>query len=76
MPAERLGYMLEDSDLRVVVTQTECSAYMRDLPAFAGLAISLEDTGWQQNRRDNLVATVGPEHIAYVILHLGLDREE
>jgi amino acid adenylation domain-containing protein len=68
LPAERLRYMLEDSGVRVVVTEKSLHG---DLPAFAGLAILLEGTDWQENRRDNLVAAVGPEHMAYVIYTSG-----
>jgi amino acid adenylation domain-containing protein len=68
LPAERLRYMLEDSGVRVVVTEQSLGG---KLPAFGGVAILLEDTGWQGNRRDNLAATVGPEHLAYLIYTSG-----
>jgi amino acid adenylation domain-containing protein len=68
LPAERLRYMLEDSGVRVVVTEQSLRG---ELPAFGGVAILLEDIGWQGNRRDNLAAAVGPEHLAYLIYTSG-----
>jgi len=67
-PPERLGYMLEDSGVRVLVTQ---QSLRKELPAFAGETIMLEDTRWQGNSRDNLVVAVRPEHLAYVIYTSG-----
>ena len=67
-PPERLSYMLEDSGARVLVTQQSLS---RELPAFAGETILLEDTRWQGNSRDNLAVAVRPEHLAYVIYTSG-----
>lgn len=68
LPAERLRHMLEDSGVRVVVTEQSLRG---KLPAFGGVAILLEDTGWQRNRRDNLAAAVGPEDLAYLIYTSG-----
>jgi amino acid adenylation domain-containing protein len=67
-PPERLGYMLEDSGVRVLVTQQSLG---RELPAFAGEMLLLEDRRWQENPRDNLAVTVGPEHLAYLIYTSG-----
>jgi amino acid adenylation domain-containing protein len=67
-PPERLGYMLEDSGVRVLVTQ---QSLRRELPAFAGEMILLEDTSWRGNRRDNLMVAVGSEHLAYLIYTSG-----
>ena len=68
LPAERLGYMLEDSGVRVVVTEESLRG---GLPAFGGVAIVLEDIGWQGNRCDNLAVAVEPEHLAYLIYTSG-----
>ncbi len=68
LPAERLRYMLEDSGVRLVVTEQSVRG---DLPAFGGIALLLEDTGWQRNLRDNLVPAVGPEHLAHVVYTSG-----
>src|SRR5208337_1530730 len=68
LPAERLGYMLEDSGVRVLVTEQSLRG---ELPAFAGTTILLEDAGWQANRCDNLSVAVKPEDLAYVIYTSG-----
>jgi len=68
LQAERLGYMLEDSDVRVLVSEQS----LRDeLPAFAGTTILLEDPDWQTNHCDNLAVAAEPEHLAYVIYTSG-----
>jgi amino acid adenylation domain-containing protein len=67
-PAERLGYMLEDSGARLLVTQ---QSLRRELPAFAGAIILLEDEDWQANPSDNPAIVVRPEHLAYVIYTSG-----
>ena len=67
-PAERLTYMLEDSGARLLVSERTLS---RDLPAFAGTTILLEDEGWHANRSDNLAIPVGSEHLAYLIYTSG-----
>lgn len=68
LPVERLRYMLEDSGVRVVVTEQSLRG---GLPAFGGVAIVLEDIGWQGNRCDNLAVAVEPEHLAYLIYTSG-----
>jgi amino acid adenylation domain-containing protein len=68
LPAERLGYMLEDSDVRVLVSE---QSLREELPAFAGTTILLDDAAWQTNHRDNLAVAVEPEHLAYVIYTSG-----
>jgi amino acid adenylation domain-containing protein len=68
LPAERLGYMLEDSGVRVLVTEQSLQG---ELPAFAGTTILLEDADWQKNGCDNLAVALGPEHLAYVIYTSG-----
>ena len=68
LPAERLRYMLEDSGVRVVITEQSLRG---ELPAFGGVAILLEDIGWHGNRRDNLAVAVGPENLAYLIYTSG-----
>ena len=67
-PPERLGYMVEDSGARLLVTEES----LRDaLPEFAGTTILLEDEGWKANRADNPDVKVGPEHLAYLIYTSG-----
>ena len=67
-PPERLGYMLEDSGVRVLVTQ---QSLRKELPVSVGETILLEDIHWQENPRDNLAVAVGPEHLAYLIYTSG-----
>lgn len=68
MPAERRRFMLEDSCVRVVVTEQNLR---EELPAFTGATILLEDAGWQANQRDNLAVAVRPEDLAFVIFTSG-----
>ena len=68
LPAARLQHMIEDSALRVVVTQTTLQS---ELPSFAGGVITLEDAAWRANRRDNLEIAVPAEAVAYVIYTSG-----
>jgi amino acid adenylation domain-containing protein len=67
-PAERINYMLQDSGVRVLVTEQSLRGA---LPVFAGTAIQLEDTGWRTNDCDNLAEAVGPEDLAYLIYTSG-----
>ncbi|HEY6376807.1 MAG TPA: amino acid adenylation domain-containing protein, partial [Edaphobacter sp.] len=68
LPTERLRYMLEDSGVRLVLTEQSVRG---DLPAFGGVALLLEDTDWQGNRRDNIVSAARPEHLVHVIYTSG-----
>ena len=68
LPAARLQHMIEDSALRVVVTQ---AALRSELPSFAGAVITLEDAAWRAHRCDDLNITVPPEAVAYVIYTSG-----
>ncbi len=68
LPAERVGYMLEDSGATLVVTQDSVRA---SLPAFPGTVLSLDEKSWQSNPRDNVAVAVRPEHLACVIYTSG-----
>jgi amino acid adenylation domain-containing protein len=67
-PAERINYMLEDSGVRILVTEQSLRGA---LPVFAGTAILLEDAGWQTNDCHNRAEAVGPEDLAYLIYTSG-----
>jgi amino acid adenylation domain-containing protein len=67
-PPERLSYMLQDSGASLVVTQDSLRA---SLPAFSGTVVSLDETSWKSNPRDNLAVAVQPDHLAYVIYTSG-----
>ncbi|HVJ91897.1 MAG TPA: amino acid adenylation domain-containing protein [Labilithrix sp.] len=69
-PEERLGFMLEDSDLAVVLTQ---SGLVERLPGQRARRLSL-DTEWsliEREREDNPAASSGPKNLAYVMYTSG-----
>jgi amino acid adenylation domain-containing protein len=68
LPAERLGYMLEDSGVQLLITEKSIQARPS---AFVGATILLEDAGWQANPGDNLSIAVRPEDLAYLIYTSG-----
>jgi amino acid adenylation domain-containing protein len=69
-PQERLAFMLEDTNLKVVLTKTEC---IEILPVITASVILL-DADWQkveQQSQENLVCDVTPENLAYLIYTSG-----
>jgi len=68
LPPERLSYMLEDSGASLVLIQESLRA---SLPAFSGTVVSLDQTSWKSNPRDNLAVAVQPDNLAYVIYTSG-----
>jgi amino acid adenylation domain-containing protein len=68
MPPVRLGYMIEDSGLRVLLTRR---ALRSSLPPFAGTIIEVDDGEWQANSRENPGVAVTAENLAYVIYTSG-----
>ncbi|MES2390948.1 MAG: amino acid adenylation domain-containing protein [Acidobacteriota bacterium] len=68
LPGDRLRYMLQDSGLRLLISERSLSAR---LPLIAGTMLMLEDSGWLTNSRDNLAIEVMPEDLAYVIYTSG-----
>ena len=69
-PRERLGFMLQDADVRVLLTEQRS---MSRLPPHAGQVICL-DTDWEQiaqGRQDNPANKAGTENLAYVIYTSG-----
>lgn len=69
-PAERLSYMLEDSQSNVLLTQQRLHS---QLPEFSGTVVEL-DSQWPEiarNRTGNLNITTTPENLAYVIYTSG-----
>ncbi len=68
LPTARLQHMIEDSSLRVVVTQ---QALRSHLPTSPTGVVALDDEGWQANPRSRLGIAVKPEHVAYVIYTSG-----
>ncbi|MDF5727865.1 MAG: amino acid adenylation domain-containing protein [Rhizonema sp. PD38] len=69
-PPERLAFMLEDTQARVVLTQQKLMEY---LPLHQGSTICL-DTDWEiiaQQSEENLSSFVTPDNLAYVIYTSG-----
>ena len=69
-PSERLAFMLEDSDVPVLLTQ---SALAEQLPAVRARVLCL-DTEWQaidRHSNENPAATVSNRNLAYVIYTSG-----
>lgn len=69
-PQERLAFMLEDTNLKVVLTKTE---WIEILPVITASVICL-DADWQkieQQSQENPVCDVTPENLAYLIYTSG-----
>jgi amino acid adenylation domain-containing protein len=69
-PAERLAHMVEDSRLRVLLTQEELRAQLSALPAQLICVDSLRDTPAHESDA-NCFSGVTPENLAYVIYTSG-----
>ena len=68
LPAERMGYMIADSGLRLLISDRETRA---SLPDFHGTLLEVEEGSWRNNDSANLAVSVGPEDLAYVIYTSG-----
>ena len=68
LPIERLGYMLEDSCVRVLISEQSLLGLLK---SFAGTTILLEDAGWQANLCDNKMEKARHENLAYLIYTSG-----
>jgi len=70
-PAERIDFMLTDSQVRLLVTQQE----FKEKINFAGSAVIIDNTGSstqeQESDSGNLPGITGPGHLAYVIYTSG-----
>ncbi|MBK5550281.1 amino acid adenylation domain-containing protein, partial [Pseudomonas sp. TH03] len=67
-PAERLGAMIEDSGLRVLLTQSHLAAA---LPTAAGVTVLSLDQLDYPTQTDNLPERSGPQNLAYVMFTSG-----
>jgi amino acid adenylation domain-containing protein len=67
-PAERLAYMLEDSQTQVVLTHSDVRA---SLPAFAGSVLVLDEDDCSSEDDGDLGETAQADHAAYVIYTSG-----
>jgi amino acid adenylation domain-containing protein len=71
-PAERLAYMLEDSQPRVLITQSSCAARLPGHATLPTVWIDAADQPWAVLPGDNpTVATLRAQHLAYVIYTSG-----
>jgi amino acid adenylation domain-containing protein len=68
LPLERLGYMIEDSGLRILVTQ---KALRSSLPPFAGAVIEVDSDVSENNSRENPNVRVSPDNLAHIIYTSG-----
>ena len=68
LPAGRLSYMIENSEMQILVTQRKLRS---SLSAFAGKIVKVDGDEWQSNSSENPCVTVNPEHLAYVIYTSG-----
>ncbi|MBU6399474.1 MAG: LLM class flavin-dependent oxidoreductase [Verrucomicrobia bacterium] len=69
-PRERLAFMLQDSQARVLLTQQRV---LPDLPQSAAAVLCLDGAaaGLQDEPQANLLPTAAPDHLAYVIYTSG-----
>lgn len=69
-PTDRLGYMMEDSGIRLLLTQTKLQ---KTLPVPADVrALCLDQAeSWQQNDASNLPLIVNSQNLAYLIYTSG-----
>ena len=68
LPAARLAQMIEDSGLKILLTQRSLRS---SLPPFAGTIVEIDGGEWQGNSIENPDAQVTPENLAYVIYTSG-----
>jgi amino acid adenylation domain-containing protein len=67
-PPARLGYMMADSEMDVLITQR---SLLPSVSAFCGPAIQLDADDWKTNSRANLGVAVSGESLAYIIYTSG-----
>jgi amino acid adenylation domain-containing protein len=68
LPPERLAYMIEDSGLRILLTQKTLRS---SLPPLKAKVIEVDSLGWQANSRENPDVAVKPENLAHIIYTSG-----
>lgn len=66
-PEERIHYMLEDSGVRLLLTQS----HLWESTTFDGKLVSLDDSTTYTGDASNLESISGPNHLAYVIYTSG-----
>ncbi|MGB7433976.1 MAG: amino acid adenylation domain-containing protein, partial [Candidatus Acidiferrum sp.] len=68
LPSARLAWMIEDSALRVLISQ---KAFASVVPAGADIILMDEAERWQDNSPEDLGIKVAPEQLAYLIYTSG-----
>jgi amino acid adenylation domain-containing protein len=68
LPSERLGYMIDDSGLRILLTQRDLRS---SLPPLVATIIEVDNKEWQVNSRENPEISVSPENLIHVIYTSG-----
>lgn len=66
-PEERIHYMLEDSGVRLLLTQS----HLWESTTFDGKLVSLDEATTYTGDASNLESISGPSHLAYVIYTSG-----
>jgi len=64
LPVERLGFMAQDSGLRVLLTEPSLRTRFA---SYDGETILLDDRSWRESPSDNLALVASSEDLAYVI---------
>jgi amino acid adenylation domain-containing protein len=70
-PPERLSYMLEDSQVRALLTREKTLASLPPVAVAHVLSLESEDARLAGQRADNPVALIGPGNAAYIIYTSG-----
>ncbi len=68
LPAARLAFMIEDSGLKILLTQRGLRSL---LPPFAATVVEVDGGEWQANSRENPHVPVTRENLAHVIYTSG-----
>lgn len=66
-PKERIQYMLEDSTIKILLTQQR----MTELVHFEGEMLCMDEEHWYSGAHNNLEPISGPENLAYIIYTSG-----
>src|SRR5690606_26753146 len=67
-PGDRIGYMLSDSGIKALITETE---YVKGLESFEAKTLDLDADPWSLEPPGGLERMSDPENLAYVIYTSG-----
>jgi amino acid adenylation domain-containing protein len=71
LPAERLNYIIHDSEMPILLTQQSLRNSVSAVSTFRGTAIDLDNPLWQSHDSQNPAVAVTPQNLAYVIYTSG-----